>query len=112
MSDRPKGRAILFRAAKISNHEKLCQSAARSLTTVIRFARENNQSRELLGDFGHSTNCRRINCTSYCKIFTLLREHVLEANHYCSLLPIYTLLINAHVRVIIHRPLKRLNRKG
>ena len=112
MSDRPTGRAILSRAAKASNHEKLCQNAARSLANVIHHARERNLSEELLEDFGHSSNCRRINCTSYCKIFKLLREHVTKVKHYCSLLPICTLLIDAHIRVIIHRPLKRLNRKG
>ena len=112
MSDRPTGRTVPSRAVKVSNNERLCQNAARSLTNVLHHARANNQGEELLEDFGHSSNCRRINCTSYCKIFKLLREHTTEPSHYCSLLPICTLLNEAHIRVIVRRSLKRLNRKG
>ena len=112
MSNSNTARAILPREAKTSKHEKLCKSASRSLIRVLNHARDNEQSEELLYDFGHSSNCRRINCTTYCKIFKLLREHVSKATHSCSLLPICTLLLDAHVRLITFRPPKRLNREG
>ena len=79
------------------NIMEYCKGAAKRLSNVISWVKNNGDSRIFLKEFAHSASCGNNNCRSFCKLFKRLRKHVMSAKHKCSLLRIYSLLLRLHV---------------
>ena len=79
------------------NIMEYCKGAAKRLSNVISWVKNNGDSRIFLREFAHSASCGNNNCRSFCKLFKRLRKHVMSAKHKCSLLRIYSLLLRLHV---------------
>ena len=76
---------------------EFCKGAAKRLSNVISWVKENGHTELFLRDFAHSASCKNINCNPFCKMFKRLRKHVISAKHNCSLLRLYSLVLRLHV---------------
>ena len=76
---------------------EFCKGAAKRLSNVISWVKENEHTELFLRDFAHSASCKNINCNPFCKMFKRLRKHVMSAKHSCSLLRLYSLVLRLHV---------------
>ena len=74
-----------------------CKNAAKRLSNIITWVKDNDDPKILLREFAHSASCGKVNCTSFCKLFQRLRKHVMSAKHKCTLLRLYSLLLRLHV---------------
>ena len=74
-----------------------CKGAAKRLSSVINWIKENGHTELFLRDFAHSASCEKINCNPFCNMFKKLRKHVNFTKHTCSLLRLYSLILRLHV---------------
>ena len=71
--------------------------AAKRLSHVITWMKDNGHTKILLRDFAHSASCGVIKCSPFCMMFRRVRQHVVSVKHQCVLLRLYTLLLHLHV---------------
>ena len=73
-----------------------CKGAAKRLSHVITWMKDNGHTKILLRDFAHSASCE-VFCSPFCMMFRRVRRHVVSVKHQCVLLRLYTLLLRLHV---------------
>ncbi|CAL4133931.1 unnamed protein product [Meganyctiphanes norvegica] len=76
-----------------------CKGAAKRLSHVITWMKDNGHTKILLRDFAHSASCLVAKCSPFCMMFRRVRRHVVGAKHQCVLLRLYSLLLRLHVNL-------------
>ncbi|KAK7086471.1 hypothetical protein SK128_015857 [Halocaridina rubra] len=81
------------------NDEEACKASARKLHDVLKWITRQGEGHKnaLLRDFAHSASCQDANCLPVCLMFRRVRRHVVSAQHACSVLRLYSLLLRHHV---------------
>ena len=74
-----------------------CNGAAKRLSHVITWMKNNGHIDILLRDFAHSSSCRFIKCSAICMMFRRVRRHIHAAKHQCAILRLYSLLLQLHI---------------
>ena len=91
-----------FPEATVQNKEvqdevESCKHAAKRLSHVITWMKDNGHTKILLRDFAHSASCAVTKCSPFCMMFRRVRRHVVSTKHQCVLLRLYSLLLRLHV---------------
>jgi len=84
-------------AGPLGDDEQDCAGAARRLTQVASWMRDNGHTGAMLRDFAHSDSCNVPACSPFCRMFRRVRRHVQGAQHPCMLLRTYAVLLRLHV---------------
>ena len=74
-----------------------CKEAAKRLSRVITWMKDNGYTNMALSYFAHSGSCHAEKCLSICKLFRRVRRHCVLAEHRCSILRLYAVLLRTHV---------------
>ncbi|XP_068225392.1 uncharacterized protein [Palaemon carinicauda] len=81
------------------NDEENCKRAARKVKEVLQWITSQGEphKKALLRDFAHSASCQKQPCVPVCLMFRRIRRHVVAAQHSCSVLRLYSMLLRHHV---------------
>ena len=86
-----------IKSNKTTAQTKNCKSAAKRLSHVITWMKDNGHMKSLLSDLAHSASCGIIKCSPLCSMFRHVRRHAASAKPHCALLRMYSLLLRLHV---------------
>ncbi|XP_064080962.1 uncharacterized protein LOC135197785 isoform X2 [Macrobrachium nipponense] len=81
------------------NDEENCKRSAAKIKEVLQWITSQGESHKsaLLRDFAHSASCQKLKCEPVCLMFRRIRRHVVAAQHSCSVLRLYSMLLRHHV---------------
>lgn len=81
------------------NDEESCKRSAAKIKEVLQWITSQGESHKmaLLRDFAHSASCQKPKCEPVCLMFRRVRRHVVTAQHSCSVLRLYSMLLRHHV---------------